>query len=326
MDLFAPIEPRHPGREGDYVDLGPPPERVYARLDRFDADALGGGRAAYDCVDADWFDAAAPEVGWLGEAAVGEELGERISIVPTLYFDVGGGTTANARTYPATMRRFCVSADPPVVLSHWDWDHWSSALRDRRLLDRRWIVPRHDGQLGAVHTRLLGELHQRGRLLVWPRGLPSAAGDGILVEQCAGSPSDRNNSGLALVIAGRTNDEGARMLFPGDAAYGHVPSAGGELTSLAVPHHGGRTPSSQVPRPDGARPGRAVFSYGAGNCYWHPLADVGREHQRDWKRRLHTAARDRRGLGHVHLYWNEADPDAEPPCGGAACDLGCHLR
>lgn len=430
MDFFTHTGIGH-NHHLEQPPFGEPPRRAYARLDRFDPDGIGGGRLAYDCIDADWFDEVGREIQWLGDPEIAE-VGERISIVeeqqdveqaaelegawfelefdtgereaeqyfnlfaepllrsmsaseahpekakalsaktgfseeirdatesdiesllesaaapdaaavydvgqgssnavlsaglPVLYFDVGGGATANTKTFPASLRHFCVTQDPPVVLSHWDWDHWSSAYRDRRLLDCSWLVPRHNGQLGVVHTRLLGELYRRGRLFVWPANLPSISDRGIVVEQCTGSPGDRNNSGLALVLEREVGDQDARMLFPGDASYGNVPSAGGDFTSIAIPHHGGRTPSSQIPASDGTSTGRLVLSYGAGNTYWHPFPDVGRDHhQAGWKRRLHTALRDERGLGHVHLYWSTSDPPAAPPCGAKSCDLGCHQR
>ena len=45
-----------------------------------------------------------------------------------LYFDAGGGVLQHAGTFPAG-RGFCEANEAPVILSHWDWDHWSSALR-----------------------------------------------------------------------------------------------------------------------------------------------------------------------------------------------------
>jgi hypothetical protein len=439
MDFFTHTEPghhegrptRHRHRPAEPRPVAEPPRRAYARLDRFDPDGVGGGRLAYDCIDADWFDEVDREVRWLGDPSVAE-IGERISIVeeeqdseqsaefegawfelnfeiderpveqylnlfaepllrsmctseanpekaealnaktgfseeigdatdseigsllaslprpnaaavydvgqgssnallrngtPVLYFDVGGGATSNTKTYPAPLRRFCVNHDPPVVLSHWDWDHWSSAYRDRRLLDLRWIVPRQNGRMGAVHTRLLGDLHSRGRLLVWPGHLTSISDRGLVLGQCIGSLEDRNNSGLALVLEGNVDGQDARMLFPGDAGYANVRGADRDFTSIAIPHHGGRTPTTQIPASDGLSPGRLVLSYGAGNAYWHPFPDIGRDHRgAGWKQRLHTARRDEHGLGHVHLYWSEDAPPAVPSCGGQDCDLGCHQR
>jgi hypothetical protein len=129
------------------------------------------------------------------------------------------------------------------------------------------------------------------------------------------------------VLEGEVDGQVSRMLFPGDAAYDNVPSAHGDFTSIAIPHHGGRTPTTQIPASDGRSPGRLVLSYGAGNAYWHPFPDVGRAHRKaGWKTRLHTALRDERGLGHVHLHWSDNDPLAVPPCGAISCDLGCHQR
>lgn len=245
---------------------------------------------------------------------------------PRLYFDLGGGALRDTRTFPQAFTRFCATEGPPILLSHWDWDHWSSARRDPRMLERVWIVPRHDDQIGAVHTRFLGELHARGSVIVWPRDLPSISVDGLTVWQCTGRAKDHNDSGLALIAEADPSHEGSRMLFPGDASYRFVPEADGEFTSVVIPHHGGRTRKGDIPASDGSDPGRLVFSYGAGNSFWHPFADVGREHAKIWKKRLHTAARGPRGLGHVHLYWNETDPAASPPCFESECSLGCGQR
>ncbi len=244
--------------------------------------------------------------------------------VPTLYFDVGGAAQRDTRTFPATLSRFCVTADPPVVMSHWDWDHWSSACRDPRLMERDWIVPRHDGEIGAVHTRFLGDLRRRGRVHLWPLAAPSVEGGSLTLLQCGGNPKDHNNSGLAMIFRANPEDGGGRMLLPGDAAYRHVPGAGeGSFTSVVVPHHGGRTPGGEVPASDGAAAGRLVYSYGAGNSYWHPYADVGREHAKVWKKNLHTAARGPDGLGHVQLFWNAGEQPRRLPCRGRSCQLAC---
>ena len=87
---------------------------------------------------------------------------------PSLYFDFGGGALANLRTFPPGLRRFCMTGDPPVVLSHWDWDHWSSARRDTRALERTWMssapaggrrahcVPRTDSRRRGAGTCVAG--------------------------------------------------------------------------------------------------------------------------------------------------------------------------
>ena len=424
----------HDHREGEHPDKfsAEPPRRVYARVDRCDTRDDGGSRILYDSIDADWFDEVGERIRWLGDAEIGPEVGEQISVVeeerapgelakdfegtwaelvfdrggpevqhylnlfgaplirtlsdirvvdsgtehaltaktglqhlgdadpaeiecalaaeafpdaaavydvgqgssnalllggiPLVYFDLGGGALRDTRTFPQAFTSFCDTGTPPIVLSHWDWDHWSSARRDPRLIDHTWIVPRHDDEIGAVHTKFLGELHAQRSVLVWPRDLPSIRVKGMTVSQCTGKPRNHNDSGLALIAEANPGQEGTRMLFPGDASYRFVPGAEKKFTSVVAPHHGGRTRGGQIPASDGSKPGRLVFSYGAGNSFWHPLADVGREHAATWKKRLHTAARDARGLGHVHLYWNESDPAATPPCGEFGCSLSCHQR
>ncbi len=75
---------------------------------------------------------------------------------PCCYFDFGGGITNNAFTYPLALSSFCFcSNNPPIVLSHWDWDHWSSAMRyhgaplSPGAAAARWIVPRQS--ITTVH-------------------------------------------------------------------------------------------------------------------------------------------------------------------------------
>lgn len=239
---------------------------------------------------------------------------------PVLYYDLGGGVLGNRHTFPAGLTHFCQSFDPLIVLSHWDWDHWSSAQRDVRALKRSWVVPRQ--RIGPTHTAFLGRLHASGRVIVWPAGLPAAGGGDVRIERCTGPPSSRNDTGLALVW----EPDRGRMLFPGDSAYTHVPSAGLDWTSVVVPHHGGRTSLKLVAASDGRAAGRLAWSYGTGNRYQHPLPQVVQAHAGGWAQQLQTPTRGPAGLGHVHLYWDPADPDAPPPCAGANCELTLQQR
>lgn len=58
------------------------------------------------------------------------------------YFDFGGGAAPNSFTFPAALASFCQCNSPPIILSHWDHDHWSSEGRDTRVHTQTWIVPR----------------------------------------------------------------------------------------------------------------------------------------------------------------------------------------
>jgi len=305
-------------------EWGRPSGDVTARLDQVtDLGQLSDAseddiRAVLREATADASGAAVYDVGQGSCAALLSDVG-----FPALYFDFGGAVKANTRTFPSALRRFCLSAGPPVVLSHWDYDHWSSALRNPRAQRLSWVVPRHDGKLPPTHVVFLGQLQCYGRVLIWPSGVPSITENGVTIERCTGRPSSHNDSGLAMVV----ETPAGRMLFPGDCRYDRVPSASHDFTSVVVPHHGGRTKSGFVPSSDGLPAGRLVYSYGVGNTWRHPFTVVEYAHDGTWRRRVrHTGLRDHRGLGHVHLYWDDAAPDAPPPCGGLRCDLTCHQR
>jgi hypothetical protein len=240
---------------------------------------------------------------------------------PSLYFDFGGGVLRNRATFPAALQRFCMTAEPVIVLSHWDFDHWSSARRDTSALNRTWIVPRQP--IGPSHTAFLGQIHAGGRILVWPAGLASISLGMLTIEACTGPQSSRNDSGLAVSIE---RSDGSRMLLPADCGYDHVPNAVGPFASVTVPHHGGRSPSAIVPASDGRASGRCVYSLGAANSYGHPLAATEQLHRLAWPHELRTDRRGPSGLGHVHLYWDSHDPTANLGCAGTGCDLGCEQR
>jgi hypothetical protein len=245
---------------------------------------------------------------------------------PRLYFDFGGGVLGNRKTFPQALSAFCFTGEPAIVLSHWDWDHWSSANRHPRAYDMTWIVPRQSNTLGAVHATFLGRLLQHGRVLAWPAHLRSLQIGCYELMSCTGARSSRNNSGLALAVEHTDTHETLRILFPGDCSYDHVPgSNGAALTSLVAAHHGGKIGSTFAPTPDGLPCGRLVYSYGAGNVYDHPTP-TGRDLHNAWQQVLETPNRDASGLGHVHLYWDVNAPNATPACNGGGCCLTCHQR
>jgi hypothetical protein len=240
---------------------------------------------------------------------------------PSLYFDFGGGCNGNARTFPRRLRHFCMTAEPVIVLSHWDFDHWSSGPRDPRSMKMTWIVPRQ--RMGAVHTAFLGQLLANGRVLVWPRGLAALRAGDVLVEQCTGAPNGRNDSGLAMVVF---HPDGSRILLPADAGYAHIPSLDGSYASVTVPHHGGRSAPGAIALSDRRPSGRCVYSTGEDNSYCHPFPTVEAAHADEWRSDLRTEHRSLAGLGHVHLYWDADDPDVLLGCRGMHCDLACQQR
>lgn len=242
---------------------------------------------------------------------------------PTFYFDVGGSTIGNWRSFPEPLRSFCISGAPPVVLSHWDWDHWSSALRDRELLNQRWILPIQDqaGDLGAVHARFLAMLKPRSAgIYWWGYATPTIMSQqtGITVFRARGSQRNRNESGLALSF----QQNHRTVLLPGDASLANVATGASSIDYLMVPHHGGRTALATIPTPNNRSKSHIVYSYGVGNMYQHPLPETVRAFRSSWRRNVHTALRDSSGLGHVGIDLTRSQLSARPPCGDCICQLG----
>jgi hypothetical protein len=220
---------------------------------------------------------------------------------PTLLFDLGGGVGAHLKTFPAGFTEFCFEERPPVVLSHWDWDHWSSAARFPQARELTWIVPRQ-GSLGPTHARFLAALRVEGNVLVYPAkaALGSAT---IQLQQAKGPTSSRNETGLAALV--RKGPQA--ILFPADAGYGslNLPKT---LTSVVVPHHGGRSkgPKLSPPPCDGSSASRAVLSCARHNHYGHPTRASKLMHE-SWAgpgRLLQTCNRGPgEAAGHVELHW-----------------------
>jgi hypothetical protein len=242
--------------------------------------------------------------------------------VPVLYFDLGGSAIGNWPSFPVVLQKFCFTANPPVVLSHWDWDHWSSALRDHEALSRDWILPIQNGagDLGGVHARFIAMLRANGAKLWWwdydLQRLDLLHLDGQ-VYRARGPASSRNESGLAL----RIGCPPVQALLPGDASIANVHAFGQPLDYLVVPHHGGQSELADLPRPLRKTRSHLVYSYGVENSYLHPLNRTARTFREVWKRKVSTALRDRNGLGHVGIdLTGQGASISRSPCSGI-CNL-----
>lgn len=230
--------------------------------------------------------------------------------IPHLYYDLGGGVTRNAATYPPGTR-FCFANEPPVVLSHWDMDHWISGRKHPEALDMKWIVPRQ--RTGVMHAKFAADLHQRGNLLVWPAALPQVSFSmGRIVKLPA--HRNRNYSGLVFLatVGGRRR---CRVLCPGDAPYSRIPAGViGSVVGVVAPHHGGEFRSDQPPPATGAR--RVVYSFGTNNSYHHPRQITLTRHQAaGWIVRRDTPN------GNVAMPPLQHLP-SPARCAGAHCTLG----
>jgi hypothetical protein len=201
------------------------------------------------------------DIGQGNATALSDENGEI-----AMYFDFGGGVLANARTFPKKHAGFCLSPSIPIVLSHWDWDHWSSGLRNAGSLNCKWIVPRQP--LGATHKKFAAQLASRGNLLIWPSGHPVITRGQIRTIACSGA--DQNNSGLAMIVSTPRDSKQQRYtLLPGDADYRFIHGgAFGNIHGLIASHHGARVGSKAAAPP--MSKGCLVYSYGHGNSFGHP--------------------------------------------------------
>jgi len=236
------------------------------------------------------------------------------------YYDFGGGVLNHKATFPTYLTKFCFcrSTQPAIVLSHWDWDHWSSQGRDATALQSDWIAPHQ--RVGPVHFKFASQLHASGRLLKWPAGLASVSlGPTMTIDKCTGS--GRNHSGLAIAV---TNQPAAtdKMLLPADARYNVIPgSAANQYLHVVVTHHGGRHRTTAKTPSASQLTSAAACSFGSPNSYGHPnaqalndLAIAGYHKRRD------TANRTPHPCGHIGLFWTLASAAPALPC-GANCQL-----
>lgn len=215
---------------------------------------------------------------------------------PCLFFDLGWPTRANTRTRPPhrpallAAESCCrpIGFKAPVVLSHWDFDHWAYAVSnmkyntrnraaditfDQHTSNRPWIVPRPPARLGGkglgpTHLRFIAQLRQR---LVWPnrlRRLSFSAGV-ITRTDPTKNPHSRNNQGLAWFVMHNATATMATLL-PGDVEYPklHWPVTAPELVSLVASHHGGWAGIPPVATTS-AQP-HLTLSLGELNVHHHP--------------------------------------------------------
>lgn len=194
--------------------------------------------------------------------------------VPLLYYDFGGGVLANKSTYPSPRPDFCFCAKPIIILSHWDWDHWSSALRSKTgsvlssAQHATWIVPRQ--KLGVIHRSFISGL---SNVLVWPNSLSQVLSGNLRVVKCTGG--GRNHSGLAIDFKPAWAKSNG-VLMTGDADYSYIPGANTKYDAVILPHHGGKMRysssiknQSTIPKPTFAYK-RLCYSYGLKNTFGHP--------------------------------------------------------
>lgn len=259
------------------------------------------------------------------------------------YFDVGGGAAGNTSTFPRALKTFCHcgSQYPPIILSHWDHDHWSSEGRDTLFHRHTWIVPRQASQKKAPHhLSLISAIQTAGKMLVWPSGAIMRIGQ-LEIGECTGST--KNDSGLSLHLHPPSSiPRGQPVLMPADAGYDDLPGGrprDGTLDAIVCPHHGGHSNSPQIPLPPSVTHQRLIYSYGPNNSYKHPLFKTyDAHHRKNWvdvrkglttpvppSPRVVRNTEDRKssGLGHVGFDWTTGTSLTALACGA---DLGVQQK
>jgi hypothetical protein len=183
-----------------------------------------------------------------------------------LYFDLGGGVYRNAKTRPNPLM-FCWRINAPIVLSHWDSDHWAGEIADPQAQRRTWIAPRQS--MTKKHIAFANRiLRGGGSLLIWgstPSSVSVTVGGAQTLElrRCTGPSSLRNGSGIAAVVEHLPS--GDQWLLTGDAGYHEVGPLPTSPVAIVVPHHGADMGTSSVPPARPAAYARLFYSFGPGN-------------------------------------------------------------
>ncbi|SPO66447.1 hypothetical protein [Pseudomonas sp. JV241A] len=240
---------------------------------------------------------------------------------PCLFYDLGWPTSSNACTRPADRpallidHRCCNDGElfAPVVLSHWDFDHWGYAVGNMdynfglqaanmvfkpEAMSRPWIIPqppppRNNSGLGPSHLRFFAHLYYP---LVWPNSLEQitfSAGT-ITRTDPSRTPHNRNNQGLAWFVMDYPNCAAATLL-PGDIEYDKIrwPDPRPDLVSLVASHHGGR--AGMPPAASTLVPAHLTLSLGQDNTHHHPSPVALANHARmGWPAPIVTKDRTRR--------------------------------
>lgn len=211
----------------------------------------------------------------------------RHGVFPTLYFDLGMPLQSQRHTAPTNVR-FCFTAEPPIVLSHWHDDHLggvalptAAGCPTPQQMD--WIVP--DYSLSTRHKALVTAIWAAGGSVhvfsASPAGrrLQAATASGHLLTLTRGTARDPNNGGIVMQVssaqqqARRFADPPRSWLLPGDCDYKHFPSTftPTNVIALVAPHHGADLGKGSVPVPPAAGGYlRLVYSFGRDNKYQHP--------------------------------------------------------
>lgn len=281
-----------------------------------------------------------------------------VKTIPTLYYDLGAGVYRNQHTTPQQLI-FCFTQRPPIVLSHWDADHWAGAYANSvngryPALTQTWIAPM---QLpGPVHIAFAYDILANGGNIYTYSPAPATLGAVVLqsghrLRFAVGVGSDRNNTGIVVCIEHLNLNPPRSWLLTGDCDYTYFVPHLAPLPPIALvaPHHGATLGAqSTAPSPLATSTyRRLIYSFGAGNKHGgtnvqHPThsgvqlhASSGWQHGA-WatcpppgscqaggdvlETEIHgTTGQSGTQLGGCLIDWNSPPPPVTPPCGAVSC-------
>ena len=201
-----------------------------------------------------------------------------------LWIDIGCGVNRNAKTTPINLV-LCHSASAPIILTHWDKDHWSGARKGAPaskpniFLKRIWIVPRQE--ITTQHSKFADEIiAAHGTILVLDStslgaskilSVPIRDNRKIEIALGAGANSKDRNNYQCLVLRIIDDDFKRKWLLPGDITYGNMPTGWQKDAYVAIvaSHHGADVGAIGLPGPYNLPEGYAVlaFSFGPQNAH-----------------------------------------------------------
>lgn len=235
--------------------------------------------------------------------------------LPHLHYDHGAGVYRNRHTTPTDLV-FCYTAKPPILLSHWDADHWAGAYATQvgssyPALKQQWIAPMQ--VVGPLHVAFAHDVIANGGTFETVSAATGSVAStpiagGRTLTFAIGTGQDRNGTGLVIVVENSSAVGRSSWLLTGDCDYGHfapVVSSLADPVGLVAPHHGANLMSSSpVPAPSShGSYRRLIFSFGKDNAHGstgisHPTA-------------LGVDAHSKAGWGHGT--WNPKEPGCPLP-------------
>lgn len=195
---------------------------------------------------------------------------------PALFFDFGWPLSFYAASAPPTQPTPPAPIDAGVVLSHWDFDHWSFPFKgftggvpDWRVAEheREWLVPGIGPNWGNVGLTPMAmawalQLHHSSMLNVWPAKLRGITLNHLTIARTRSSRKTRgatNDNSLFMLVHEKVDPnisappKPRAILLPGDAAYLGIRRGLGrplkyfDWRGLQATHHGAQLGGRLIP-------------------------------------------------------------------------------